>query len=141
MFIYKQFIPITKYEKELTDDLTFRYDIIKLFGMTAALLFKRFATNVISHFRKVDVTKNVVSGFFWAVTGFYLGQLFGVRMINEKTDFLKLRMKYEKEINFVRQKGELYPDYPFVGKEPYLKGDDEIKLLKFGKFKKIMRGN
>lgn len=108
--------------------------------MTAALLFKRFATNVLSNFRQVDVTKTVVSGFIWAISGFYLGQLFGVKMINDKADFLKLRMKYEKEINFVREKGQLYPEYPFVGKEPYLKGDDEIRLTKFGKFKKILKG-
>ena len=108
--------------------------------MTAALLFKRFSTNILSHFRKIDLTKNVVSGFIWAITGFYLGQLFGVRMINDKADFLKLRLTYEIEINFMRKKGELYPEYPFVGKEPYLKGDDEIKLMKFGKFKKILKG-
>lgn len=107
--------------------------------MTAGLLFKRFATNMLSHFRKVDLSKTILSGFIWAVSGFYIGQLFGVKMINEKAKFIKLRLKFEKQINFKREKGELFPEYPFAGKEPFLKGDDEIKLISYGKIKKIIK--
>jgi len=108
--------------------------------MTAGLLFRRFAAYVISNFRKVDVTKNAISGLIWAFSGFYIGQILGVKMINEKANFLKLRLQHEKEINFVRKKGELFPDYPFRDKEIYLKGDDEIRLLKYSKFKKGLKG-
>lgn len=109
--------------------------------MTAGLLFRRFAAYLISNFRKIDVTKNAVSGLIWAISGFYIGQIFGIKMINDKADFIILRLKYEKEINYIRNKEEgIHQEYPFINKELHLKGDDEVRLMKYSKFKKLSKG-
>jgi len=72
--------------------------------------------------------------------GFYLGEMTQVVQINKRAEFLKLRLSYEREISFVRVKGQFYPEYPFVDKEPFLKSDDEIRLLNYSKLKKIFKG-
>jgi len=95
---------------------------------------------MIGHFRKMDASKNTISALIWGISGFYICQIFGVKMINDKAEFIKFRLRYEKEINYVRNKGdEIHQEYPFIHKEKYLKGDDEIRLIQYKKFKNFTK--
>lgn len=109
--------------------------------MTVGLLFRRFAAFLIGNFKKIDVTKNAIAGLIWAISGFYIGQVFGGKMINDKADFIKERLEYERQINYIREKNNnILPEYPFADKENGLLGDEEIRLRKYSKIKRITKG-
>jgi hypothetical protein len=140
LFICKDFIPITKYEKKLKDDLALKYDIIKLFGMTIGLFLRRYTAYVVSMIKKTDVTKNAVAGLIWGISGFYIGQIIAVKYIYTKTNFIKKRLIYEKSIDYVRENRiELFEDYPFSNNKEDLLGDNELKLTNYSRVKKIFR--
>ena len=115
-----------------------KYDVLKLFCMTAGLLFRRFTSYILSNIKKVDPIKNIFAGLLWGISGFYIGQVCGIQLINSKAGFIKQRIFYESQINFKREKNKMFIEYPFMNREPYLLGDDEHRLRKYNKLKRIL---
>jgi hypothetical protein len=123
---------LTKYEKYSNDDILFKYDAIKCLGMILGFITRR-AIGYFSHIIRETKT-NYYSGFFWGIAGFYLAQIIGLRLVSEKSEFIKKRLIYEKKINFIRNNdSKIHEEYPFENESLGIFSDNYIKLGQYEK--------
>ena len=116
--------------------MLFKYDIMKCLGMVLGFITRRAAGYFTSLIRENKPSH--YSGFFWGVGGFYLAQIIGLRLVSEKSDFLKKRLIHERNINFIREKdSEIHEEYPFENKSLGIFSDSFVKL---GEFHRLNKG-
>lgn len=66
--------------------------------------------------------------FAYGLVGFFITHLIGLTIVFSHTEYVRLRLFYEKSINFDRNSvKEKYEDYPFAHKASYLYNDLEIR--------------
>jgi hypothetical protein len=115
--------------------MLFRYDAMKCLGMLLGF-FTRRAIGYFTFLLK-ETKMNNYSGFFWAVGGFYLSQIICLRLVSDKSEFVKKRLIYERNINFIRNKdSNILEEYPFENESLGIYNDNYVKLGNYEKKKK-----
>lgn len=125
---------MTTYEKKFREDVLFKYDSMKCFGLVLGL----FSRRVLGYYTfKMKEQHSKYTGFIWAIGGFYIFQILGLKMISNKGEFIKLRLLHERNINFTREiNKEILEEYPFEDEKKGIFGDNYIKLSEYEKNRK-----
>lgn len=133
-FFRDDYVPITKYEKQDKIKSLKRVEYLKFLGFTMFVLFNKYYLKAKKSLNKKvndEVAYNILRGLFAGFSGYLFAYLVGLYTLYNHTDYVRLRMSYERDINFSRENlkdvQNIYDDYPFAGKVSYLYNDFEIK--------------
>ena len=132
-FYKEKFKPITNYEEMDRKKTINRFEYSRVIGYLVAFL----TANNLNKIKSVILQKNVVStnylslftkSFCFGLVGFLITHCISLKIMFSHTEYVRLRLHYEKSINFDRNKvKENYEDYPFSHRTSFLYNDLEVR--------------
>jgi hypothetical protein len=90
-----------------------KFEFVRVFGF--AFFFLQNKVFRISMQKEYKLAEELFSGILWGYIGYLVVSLFGMRLIYNRSAYIRDRMLYEHQINFNRESvEELYSEYPFA---------------------------
>jgi len=110
-----------------------RFEYSRVIGYFVAFL----TANNLNKIKSIVMQRNVVStnflslftkSFCFGLVGFLITHCISLKVMFSHTEYVRLRLHYEKSINFDRNNvKENYEDYPFAHRTSYLYNDLEVR--------------
>ncbi len=132
-FYRTKFIPITIYEEQDRNRTLKRFEYARVLGYSIAFLTANNINKIKSAvFQRNMMPTNFLSlftkGFGYGLVGFFIAHCISLTILFSHTDYIRLRLYYEKSIQFDRKNvKDKYEDYPFAHKANYLYNDLEVR--------------